>query len=228
MREPFRRLGLIGDVHAEDEYLAIAINYLKQEKVEALLCVGDLADGRGDLNRVCELLVENRVLTVRGNHDRWLLDGVARDLPEAIHSTEVNCATWEYLESLKTSLAVETVAGRLMLCHGMGDNDMGRLDPDSAVETLNINRDFWRLHQQDDITFVVAGHTHRAMARRFARGVGNALTVVNAGGLKHSHGPVFVLADFETEVAQFYEIAPDKGIHPARIYNWNQIKPEVL
>ena len=46
--------------------------------VDQIVCTGDLPDGTGDLEESCRLLQKN-VLTVRGNHDRWLLDGVKRD-----------------------------------------------------------------------------------------------------------------------------------------------------
>lgn len=226
MSQPFRRLGLIPDVHCEDGYLAIAIKRLKREKVNALLCVGDLADGRGDLNRVCDLLRENDLLTVRGNHDRWLLDSEARDWPEAVQQETVEARTWEYLRSLPTSVPVETVAGKLLLCHGMGDNDWGRLEPGDYGYALEQNIDLLKILIQPEIAFVVVGHTHKPMVRRFARAAGQPLTVINVGQLKHRDGPVFVCADFESGDVQFYEIG-EQGVAVGQKLNWQAILPEV-
>ena len=69
------KLGLIGDVHAEDDALAQALAHFREERVDHVLCVGDIADGQGDLERCVALLEEVKALTVRGNHDRWLLGG---------------------------------------------------------------------------------------------------------------------------------------------------------
>ncbi len=226
MSQTFHRFGLIPDVHCEDEYLAVAIDFLKNENVEALLCVGDLADGRGDLNRVCDLLRENEVLTVRGNHDRWLLNNEARDWPEAVQPETVEARTWDYLRSLPASRPVETVAGKLLLCHGMGDNDWGRLEPGDYGYGLANNLDLLKIHLQPDIAFVVAGHTHKPMVRRFARVSGQPLTVINIGQLKHAHGPVFVRADFDAGDVQFFDIGSD-GVAPGLLFNWKNIEPEI-
>jgi hypothetical protein len=41
------RIGLIGDVHAEDGFLEIALNHLQALRVDVCLCVGDVVDGLG-------------------------------------------------------------------------------------------------------------------------------------------------------------------------------------
>lgn len=227
MHQPFQILGLIPDVHGEDEYLAIAIEYLQKSGAEKLLCVGDLCDGRGDVNRVCDLLVEHDVLTVRGNHDLWLLNNEAseaRDWPEATQPKTVEARTWDYLKGLPTSQRVETIAGTMLLCHGMGDNDMGRLEPGDYGYGLENNLDLLKIYLQPDIAFVVAGHTHKLMLRRFARD-GNPLTVINAGQLKHHLGPVFALADFASGAVQFYEIK-NNSVQAAQCFNWKEMTPE--
>lgn len=50
------RLGLIGDVHAEDERLAAALEVFAAERVDRALCTGDVVDGHGDIDRTCALL----------------------------------------------------------------------------------------------------------------------------------------------------------------------------
>jgi predicted phosphodiesterase len=84
LREPSNvdRIGILGDVHAEDGLLERAIRELRARGAETILCVGDLADGQGDLDRCCDLLRQHDVLTVRGNHDRWLLSDLAKDLSD--------------------------------------------------------------------------------------------------------------------------------------------------
>ena len=67
------RIGIIGDVHAEHRRLETALRVLKDEHVDVVLCTGDLADGRGDLDACCSMLKDAGVLVVAGNHDRWFL-----------------------------------------------------------------------------------------------------------------------------------------------------------
>src|ERR1700685_37778 len=99
-------MGLIGDVHAEDDLLAAALEHIKRKGVDAVLCTGDVADGLGSVGRCCELLRQRSVQTVRGNHERWLLTGVMRDLPDANRPAKrfrskrgSTCRTWSRRES---------------------------------------------------------------------------------------------------------------------------------
>ncbi|NMF58754.1 hypothetical protein [Pseudanabaena yagii] len=40
----FEEIGLIGDVHAEADYLEIALHFFQMAQVEKILCVGDIVD----------------------------------------------------------------------------------------------------------------------------------------------------------------------------------------
>ncbi len=66
-------IGLIGDIHAEADYLEIALRFFQMAQVEKILCVGDIVDGWGNVDRCCKLLEQAEVVTVHygcNNHDR--------------------------------------------------------------------------------------------------------------------------------------------------------------
>jgi predicted phosphodiesterase len=63
-----KRLGAIGDIHAEDRLLLKAIEFLKTQNVDGIVSVGDIADGIGCINTCCDLLQAEKVITVAGNH----------------------------------------------------------------------------------------------------------------------------------------------------------------
>ena len=46
-----RRIGLIGDIHAEDQLLERALELLAGRALDAILATGDIADGAGSVNR---------------------------------------------------------------------------------------------------------------------------------------------------------------------------------
>src|SRR6186713_1503812 len=100
LMQVIRRVGLIGDLHAEDEALAFVIRELRKLGAETLLQVGDVADGPGDLERTIALMLEHQVLAVRGNHDRWLLGNQFRDLPHAKQLSATAPAVVDYLTAL--------------------------------------------------------------------------------------------------------------------------------
>ena len=185
------RAGLIGDVHAEDELLELALDYFEKQNIEHVLCTGDVADGVGSVVRCCELLRQYDVQTVRGNHDRWLLTGKMRDLPEATDTHALTADAVKYLTALAPTLTFSSPLGEVLLCHGLGVNDMAKVEPDDSGYALDANLDLQELLSNRAYRFVVNGHTHRAMVRHFAH-----VTVINAGTLRRHDTPGFLLLDF--------------------------------
>ena len=204
------RFGVIGDIHCEDALLAAALDHLSRQRLDHILAVGDLADGRGDLDRCCELLERHGVTVVAGNHDRWLLADQMRDLSDASAPAEVSERSRSYLAKLPPTVRFETVAGALLLCHGLDENDMAKVGPDDDGYAIESNFALQRL-MQSEYSFVLCGHTHRRMVRRFG-----ALTVINAGTLHFAHTPGFGVVDLDARFVQFHELAPDGSITEAK------------
>lgn len=197
------RVGVIGDVHAEDEALAVVLEHLARREVDALLCVGDVADGAGDVNRCCALLEERGVLTVIGNHDRWLLAGEQRDLPGATSPKVLNARSRTYLDGLPAKRSLETPLGVLMLCHGIGDDDLAAVRPDHLRHDLERNDALKRVLASKRCDYMVNGHTHRTMVRRVRH-----LTIVNAGTLRRSEERRACLLDFAQKEVTFFDVLP--------------------
>ena len=201
-----RRVGAIGDIHAEDCFLQTALEFLSTAQVDLIMAVGDVADGRGDVNRCCLLLQQYGVATVSGNHERWLLSDEARDLPDATPLAAVSDEARAFLSTLPKLREYQTVAGPLLLCHGLGEYDMGGVWPGDYGYALDSNFALLRLTLEKKYRFVINGHTHRRMVRRF-----DDLTIINAGTLFHEHEPSFLIADFGTGIIQFYDL-DDSGL----------------
>jgi predicted phosphodiesterase len=199
-----KRIGVIGDVHCEDVTLAVALDALAEAGVGEVLAVGDFADGTGDLNRCCGLLAGTNAIAVRGNHDRWLFEGKLRDEPGATSLASLEPSTLAFLRALPATRELESVAGRVLLCHGLGADDMAKLKPDDSGYALENNDALGALLRDGRFAFVVNGHTHRRMVRRVG-----ALTVINAGTLHRDDGPGFCIVDFEAERAEFFDVTAD-------------------
>jgi putative phosphoesterase len=196
-----QRIGVIGDIHAEDHYLQAALEFLADSNLDLIMAVGDVADGRGSVDRCCRLLQQYHVITVSGNHERWFLAQEARDLPDATPLGDVSSEARLYLSSLPKTLEYETAAGSLLLCHGLGEYDMGGVWPGDDGYALESNFALLRLMLEAKYRFVVNGHTHQRMVRSFEQ-----LTIINAGTLFHEHDPCFLIADFEHGFVQYYDL----------------------
>ena len=212
------RLGLIGDVHAEDERLRVALGHLalRSGGVDRILCTGNVVDGPGDVDRACELLASHDVLTVRGNHDRWIREDAKRDLPHAHRMTSLASNSIAFLKTLEATASIETPRGTLMLCHGVGGNDMAPLNKDESSRSLAAQDDLFKVLLDTRVSILVAGHTRSPFVRRFERGSGQKpLWVVNAGTLARDDKPGFAVLDLAAAKVEFYTIRDSLEVEPA-------------
>ncbi len=201
-RAPLARLGILGDVHAEHERLATALDWFAGQCLDAVLCTGDLADGPGCINRCCALLRDAGVHTVAGNHDRWLLNDKVRHVAEAHRREELADDSRAFMESLPRTLELETRAGRLMLCHGVGHHDMAKVWPGTRG-TASIRRSAALdgiLHAGEH-RFLVHGHLHYRVLIDFEN-----LLLLNAGTLKGERAGLSVV-DFDQRLLEAYTFA---------------------
>jgi len=202
-RREARRIGLIGDVHTEYARLRTAIAHLRSQGVDLLLCTGDVPDGAGtpaDVDRCCALLRDEGVLTVCGNHDRWLQDNEMRDLEGATASYELAPRTVEYLASLPLTIEIHTPLGLALLCHGLGDNDMAQVQAHERGKELDDNADLQAL-KSSAYRVVMNGHTHKAGVIDI-----EPLTLINAGTLRRDRNPCCSTIDCEEAEVTFFDI----------------------
>lgn len=184
-----------------------AIETLRKQEVELIFATGDVADGphTGDeLNRCCALLASEGVRCILGNHDRWLLEGEMRHLPDANFPEDLNDASREYLRGLPASVEVDTPLGKMLVGHGLGGDDMATFYPHDHGPAITDNATLQALLRERRHRMLVGGHTHRRMVRSV-----EGVTVINAGTLLQRRDPCCVVIDLEAKEARFYDYGPD-------------------
>jgi len=202
------RFGVLGDPHQEDARIEAALRSFAEAGVEAVLCTGDLLDGRGDPRRTIHLLEQGGVACVMGNHDRWVLSGQLRDLPDALPTRELEPAQKTFLDALPTTRRFETPLGPMLLCHGLGANDMAGLFPEDSGYALEANEVLRRI-LASDVRVVVAGHTHRRMVRRIG-----PVVFINPGTLLRIHTPGFAIVDLAEGFVDFVDVDDPASFTP--------------
>jgi predicted phosphodiesterase len=206
------KLGLLGDIHAEDERLAAALAIFEAEGTGHVLFVGDVADGQGDIDRCCALLAGANAIGVRGNHDRWCVTDTVRSLPHAHVREHLAPASVALLESLPATRDIATPVGTLLLCHGVGESDMRRLWVHDDGYALETNDELAALlNDPKRYALVVGGHTHERMVRRFRasdlRLAGDAsLVFVNPGTLSRDFVACCAVLDCAARSVAFFEL----------------------
>jgi predicted phosphodiesterase len=136
-------------------------------------------NGPGDPNACAVLLESAGVVTVRGNHDRWLLEGQA-PVGDYVHRLEdLEPSTITFLRALPVSLDLRGADGtRLLLCHGLLDNDMNSITADDYGYAPEANDELQTLLGASERRIVIKGHRHRPAVWRL-----NELTLIDAGSL---------------------------------------------
>lgn len=203
-RKEASRIGLIGDVHTEHARLRTAVAHLRAQEVDLIVCTGDVPDGAStpaDVDRCCALLRDEGVLTVCGNHDRWLQDGEMRDLAGATPLEELTAKTHDYLASLPTTIELATPMGLVLLCHGLGENDMAQVQAHERGKELDDNEALQLLLKSARYRAVLNGHTHKAGVIEL-----EGVSLINAGTLRRDRTPCCSVADFEHGEVVFFDI----------------------
>lgn len=198
------RLVLIGDIHTEATRLGHVLRHARSSAADAILSVGDIVDGPEDAGACVEMLREADALVVRGNHERWLCDGT----PLEPFTGSADALDW--IARLPPTRSIDTVAGPLLLCHGVGEDDMQRLRFDDEGYALDSNFALEVLLAEGRYRWMVGGHTHEPMVRRFG-----TLTVLNPGTLARSDEPGFLEVDLGRGTGRWYRVGLD-GVRPGR------------
>ena len=195
---PIKRLGIIGDLHGEHARLELALNWFAGQQIDALVCTGDIADGRGCINLSCELLREADVHTVAGNHDRWLLTDKARHVNDAHRREELSEENLDYLSGLPRQRQLDTSRGPVLLCHGVADNDLAKVWPGRKPEEVERSAELDAVLDDGHYRYLINGHMHFRVLIDFV-----GLTLLNAGTLRGDHAGVSVV-DFEADSISAY------------------------
>ena len=95
------KLGLITDIHEQNEPLRCALDQFRQEKVEQIVVIGDLFEMGERIEETCRLLAAAKAIGVWGNHDF----GLCVDLEEETRA-KYPAAVIDYMTSLRPRMDV--------------------------------------------------------------------------------------------------------------------------
>ena len=189
------KLGIIGDVHAEDVRLENCLSYLANQGCDKIVCTGDIIDGPGCPNRSVELLKAFDVVTVRGNHDRWIIENKARHVKNAHKIHDLSRSTLDFLNVLPLQAKFKFGGIRVLLCHGVGRNDLKKVWPGTdrlqPIKSNELDQIIW----DEKFDYVINGHIHFRTMVHFKK-----LTLINAGTISGDFSPGCTLIDFDEKM----------------------------
>lgn len=167
------KYAVISDVHANLEALTAVLRLIEREKVDSVVCLGDIVGYYTNPNECLQIIEELNIRTIAGNHDR-----VAAGLMEPTRFGEgakiaikwtLHKLTDNSIHILKSLPLIDIVDDAFIMVHGAlypepNENDYITSIKD-AQRNLKILQSVYRNH---NICFF--GHTHHSAAYEYCHG----------------------------------------------------------
>jgi predicted phosphodiesterase len=164
-------LALISDIHGNAVALDAVLADLAGRGVDQIVCLGDLAAGGPQPHEVIARVRALGCRVVRGNADRWLLEGLPPGRSMETHRLG-DVVAWararlapddvDYLAALPQTLSIGAADGPGLFCfHGSPRADVDSLlatTPEAELDEL--------MAEAPQETLNAAGHTHLQLLRR--------------------------------------------------------------
>jgi len=175
------RLAVISDVHGNTPALRAVLADIAGQDVDVTVNLGDLLSGGLEPARTADLLIPLELLTVRGNHERQVLEDPDETVGRSDRFARQEM-TAEHLAWFASLPATVEPAPGVLGCHGTPTSDLtyllhtvsqGRMRPSTDAEIRE------RLAGSLHLDLILCGHTHLAAIRRVAGGP----LVVNPGSV---------------------------------------------
>src|SRR5574344_2607157 len=74
-----KRIALISDIHGNLEALESILEDIKKQEIDEIICLGDTIDIGPNSKECVDLLIDNNIKSVLGNHEIYLLKGTDFD-----------------------------------------------------------------------------------------------------------------------------------------------------
>jgi predicted phosphodiesterase len=127
---------VIADIHSNADALTAVLEDIASQGIESIVNLGDHLSGPMAARETAELLLENEMFSIRGNHDRWLVENTRQSMSSidrAAHDQiEERHVSW--LRSLPPTL---WLSDEVFACHGTPNSDttywMEKVSPEGEV-----------------------------------------------------------------------------------------------
>lgn len=168
-----KRIAIISDVHGNLEAMEAILEDIKNQDIDEIICLGDSISLGPNSKECVDLLIDNNIKSVLGNHEIYLLRGVDFDPSIVGKEKEHYKAVWESLTEreinyikkcplyyeVNISYDDEKFNKKCILCHYLINNedDIYPFEKDDLRRDINL----WKKYNDDNITYFI-GHLHES------------------------------------------------------------------
>jgi len=222
------RIAVVADIHGNVRALRAVMDDLKEVAPDTVVNLGDCVSGPLEAAETADVLISLAWTTIRGNHDRQLLDRPADQMggsdKAAFGELKNHHSAW--LSTLEATAEVEG----LLLCHGTPNSDTTYLnetvEPDGRVR-LASQAEIVRHLDGASARVILCGHSH--MARVVALDDGRLIVNPGSVGLPAYTDPEPIKHSMEMGAphARYAVLERRKAADPWQVsfrvvaYDWN-------
>ena len=173
------QFAVISDIHGNSAALAAVLAALDRAGVADIINLGDSLSGPFDPAGTADVLINRNIPSIRGNHDRMLLDPEDKlGLWEQWSVPELRPDHFDWLKALPDSIR----RGDVLAIHATPDNDAENWLDHRGKQMRIVSRDRAGIEERAgelDAALVLTGHTHTPRMVRLPGGP----VIVNPGAL---------------------------------------------
>lgn len=136
------KIAVIGDIHGEINCLEYALIDVNKKHADIIFSTGDLVDTQENAKEIISICKENKIISVKGNHDEMTSKGDKCDKESRI-----------YLANLPLSFNFSLFDYNIQIIHGSLNKNTEYMFEDSKL-TLDY------LNNADKNSILICGHTH--------------------------------------------------------------------
>jgi diadenosine tetraphosphatase ApaH/serine/threonine PP2A family protein phosphatase len=175
------RFAAIADVHGNYLALEAVLADIREQGIEDIVNLGDMASGALDARRTMDTLMALDAVHVLGNHDRYLIDRPPEKMGSWDRPAHAQLEA-HHLDWLRAVPKTAVYRGQVFLCHATPDNDeiywLDTVQPDGAIRISSLETIEKYAHGITQ-SLILCAHTHIARAVRLRDG----RLIVNPGSI---------------------------------------------
>ncbi|QRM56877.1 metallophosphoesterase family protein [Sinorhizobium sp. BG8] len=156
------RIAVIADIHGNDLALEAVLADIAAQSVDDVVNLGDHLSGALNAARTADILMRHRFPSVRGNHDRWLVEKAPEKMGswDSMAHQQLKPHHFDWLKSLPPTLVHR---GEIFLCHATPVDDttywLDEATPDGTMRLSQLER-IEKFAEGIDHPVLLCGHTH--------------------------------------------------------------------
>jgi len=207
------KIGMFSDVHADFDLLNQTLDLFQQDKVDLIVCAGDLVDRGPDGDAVVQRISQAGIPCVQGNHDALALrtqQFLSRNRDAPLPIQPLTAETVDFLSNLVLELRFEWEGAQVYMTHANPWHDMTERIYPNAPHAI-----FETIVEQAGADIVILGHSHRPMHIQLKAG-----RIINPGSIHANYGgyePTCAILHLPEQAVHFWDVNTGAPVYVALV-----------